>query len=102
MKITEKNTMQDMSLTVSFIASERQTNESFEMEQLSPRELDSHSSKFLLAVRKKNGDEFEPTTLRSFCPPLNGISRNVKTVDQFCRTIFRHDKRHTQVEAERT
>ena len=39
---TRKKTRQDMSLIVSFIASEKQTNESFEIEQLSPKELDGH------------------------------------------------------------
>ena len=60
---------------MSFIASEKQTNESFEIEQLSPEELDGHLSKFLLAVRKKNGDEFEPTTLRGF---LSSVERYLK------------------------
>ena len=69
---TRKKTRQDISLIVSFIASEKQTNESFEIEQLSPEELDGHLSKFLLAVRKKNGDEFEPTTLRGF---LSSVER---------------------------
>ena len=72
---TRKKTRQDISLIVSFIASERQTNESFEIEQLSPEELDGHLSKFLLAVRKKNGDEFEPTTLRGF---LSSVERYLK------------------------
>ena len=51
---TRKKTRQDISLIVSFIASEKQTNESFEIEQLSPEELDGHLSKFLLASRKKH------------------------------------------------
>ena len=55
---------------MSFIAREKQTNESFVIKQLSPEELDGHLSKFLLAVRKKNGDEFEPTTLRGFLSPV--------------------------------
>ena len=72
---TRKKTRQDMSLIVSFIASKKQTNESFEIEQLSPEELDGHLSKFLLALRKKNGDEFEPTTLRGF---LSSVERHLK------------------------
>ena len=75
MKIQEKKKRQDISLIVSFIASEKQTNESFEIQQLSPEELDGHLSKFLLAVRKKNGDEFEPTTLRGF---LSSVERYLK------------------------
>jgi hypothetical protein len=50
----------------SFIASEKQTNEPVEIEKQSPEELDSYLRKFLLAIRKKDGDEFEPTTLRGF------------------------------------
>ena len=74
-KNTRKKMRQDISLIVSFIASERQTNESFEIAQLSPEELDGHLSKFLLAVRKKKGDEFEPTTLRGF---LSSVERYLK------------------------
>ena len=80
---TRKKTRQDISLIVSFIASEKQTNESFEIEQLSPEELDGHLSKFLLAVRKKNGDEFEPTTLRGFLSSVERYLKKVDTVNQF-------------------
>jgi hypothetical protein len=64
-----------MSLIKSFIASEKQTNEPVEIEKLSPEELDSYVSKFLLAVRKKNGGEFEPTTLCGF---LSSVERYLK------------------------
>ena len=70
-----KKTEQDSSLIKSFIASEKQTNEPVEIEKLSPEELDSYLRKFLLAVRKKDGDEFEPTTLRGF---LSSVERYLK------------------------
>ena len=50
---TRKKTRQDISLIVSFIASEKQTNESFEIEQLSPEELDGHLSKFFFGCKEK-------------------------------------------------
>ena len=71
---TRKKTRQDITC-YSCIASEKQTNESFEIEQLSLEELDGHLSKFLLAVKKKNGDESEPTTLRGF---LSSVERYLK------------------------
>ena len=76
MKIQEKKRGKIYRLSCySCIASEKQTNESFEIEQLSLEELDGHLSKFLLAVKKKNGDESEPTTLRSF---LSSVERYLK------------------------
>jgi hypothetical protein len=77
----QKKTEQDVSLIKSFIASEKQTNEPVEIEKLSPEVLDSYLRKFLLAVRKKDGDEFEPTTLRGFFLQLNDISRNIAIVN---------------------
>ena len=72
---TRKKMRQDISLIKLFIARERKTNESFEIEELSPEELDGHICKFLSAPRKKNCGEFEPTTLRSF---LSSIERHLK------------------------
>ena len=74
MKIQNK-TEQDVSLIKSFIASEKQTNEPVEIEKLSPEVLDSYLRKFLLVLRKKDGDEFEPTTLRVF---LSSVERYLK------------------------
>ena len=74
MKIQNK-TEQDVSLIKSFIASEKQTNEPVEIEKLSPEVLDSYLKKFLLVVRKKDGDEFEPTTHRGF---LSSVERYLK------------------------
>jgi len=55
---TEKNI--DLQLVKSFIVKEI---ESRPLEELPPQELDLYLSTFILAVRKKNGEEYEPTTL---------------------------------------
>jgi hypothetical protein len=76
-----KKTEQDSSLIKSFIASEKQTYEPVEIEKLSPEELDSYLRKFLLAVWKKDGDEFDRLLFVVFCLQLNDISRNIHIVN---------------------
>ena len=63
---TKRKTELDVNLIHSYIASEAvwHVNRPPRMEELSPSKLDTYLSKFLLAVRKKNGEEYEPTTLR--------------------------------------
>ena len=53
------------------------------MEELSPSELDKYLSKFLLSVRKKNGEEYEPTTLRGF---VSSVERYLKK-RRYCETV---------------
>ena len=57
------------------------------MEELSPSELDTYLSKFLLAVRKKNGEEYEPTTLRGF---VSSVERYQKK-HQYCESVVTSD-----------
>ena len=40
--------------------------ENRQVEEDPPQELDNYLSRFLLSLRKKNGDEYEPSTLRGF------------------------------------
>ena len=58
---TKKKTELDLALVNSFIF---KVNQNRRLEETPPQELDLYLSKFILAVRKKNGDEYEPTTLR--------------------------------------
>ena len=78
-----------MGLVRPFIAKE---NESGPPEELSPQELDLYLSRFVLAVRKKNGEEYEPTTLRGFIASVERYlkkcrySESVITGQNFTRT----------------
>ena len=47
-----------MALLSSFMAKENR-----QFEEIPPQELDNYLSRFLLSVRKKNEDEYEPPTL---------------------------------------
>ena len=62
---TKRKTELDVNLIHSYIASEAvwPVNRPPRIEEMSPSELDTYLSKFMLAVRKKNGEEYEPTTL---------------------------------------
>ena len=49
-----------MDLLSSFMTKEKENRQ---FEEKLPQELDNYLSRFLLSVRKKNGDEYEPPTL---------------------------------------
>ena len=69
---TKKKTELDLALVNSFIFKEKENRR---LEEIPPQELDLYLSKFILAVKKKNGDEYEPTTLRGF---ISSIERYLK------------------------
>ena len=82
---TKRKTELDVNLIHSYIASEAagHVNRPARMEELSPSELDTYISKFLLAVRKKNGEEYEPTTLRGF---ISSVERYLKK-HRYCESV---------------
>ena len=51
----------DITEVEEFIMAKETENRQFE--EILPQELDNYLSRFLHSVRKKNGDEYEPTTL---------------------------------------
>ena len=57
---TQRKTKNNMALLSSFMAKEKENRQ---FEEILPQGLDNYLSRFLLSVRKKNGDEYEPTTL---------------------------------------
>ena len=69
---TERKTKNDLSLIQLFLTAEKETRT---IEEIPPRELDLFLSRFLLSVRKKNGEEYEPTTLRGF---IASVERHLK------------------------
>ena len=49
--------------------------ENRQVTEIPPQELDNYLSRFLFSVRKKNGDEHKPSTLRGF---IASIERYLK------------------------
>ncbi len=82
---TKRKTELDVNLIHSYIANEAggHVNRPPKMEELSPSQLDTYLSKFLLAVRKKNGEEYEPTTLRGF---ISSVERYLKK-HRYCESV---------------
>ncbi len=82
---TKRKTELDVNLIHSYIANEAggHVNRPPKMEELSPSQLDTYLSKFLLAVRKKNGEEYEPTTLRGF---ISSVERYLKK-QRYCESV---------------
>ena len=62
-KNTLSKTKRDLSLLKEFI---RMKGKEEELENIEPKELDQIQCAFILSVKKKDGEEYEPTTLRSF------------------------------------
>ena len=51
----------DVSLLTEFLNSK---NESRRIEEIPPKELNEYISEFIIAVRRKDGEDFEPSSLR--------------------------------------
>ncbi|RUA04261.1 MAG: hypothetical protein DSY43_06765 [Gammaproteobacteria bacterium] len=62
-KNTLSKTQRDISLLKKFLVS---NNEPKEIENIDAKDLDDYIANFLLQVRKQNGEQYEPTSLRSF------------------------------------
>ena len=60
--------------------------ENRQVEEIPPQELDNYLSRFLLSVRKKNGDEYEPSTLRGFIASIERYLKKCRyTVNRLSR-----------------
>ena len=62
-KNTFSKTQRDVSLLKKFLVSR---NELREIENIDTKDLDVLMANFLIQVRKKDGEQYEPTSLRSF------------------------------------
>jgi len=47
------------------------------MQDIPPQKLEAYLSRFLLSVRKKSGDEYEPTTLRGIIASVERYLKNL-------------------------
>ncbi|XP_052765415.1 uncharacterized protein LOC128206768 isoform X1 [Mya arenaria] len=73
-KNTKKKTESDLKVFRQFLSHK---DEQREIEHIPPDELNDYISEFLLSVTKQNGEEYEPTSLRSF---VHSIDRHLKGV----------------------
>ena len=69
---TKKETLYDMKVFKEYLDA---CNEKKEIEDITPVELQEIIKKFVLAVRKKNGEEYEPSSLRAF---IQSIDRHLR------------------------
>ena len=97
---TLKEMHNDVALMKSFLPNE---NETRQLQDIPPPELDAYLSRFLLSVRKKSGDEYaeyEPTALRGIIASVERYLRNLRhsesviegqrlTVELFERHLFK-------------
>ena len=72
---TRKKTMYDMKLVNAYLMSK---NETRLIQYIPPDELNNYLCNFILAVTKKDGSEYEPTTLRGF---IGSVDRHLKSVN---------------------
>ena len=93
---TRKKTKNDMALLSSFMAKEKENRQ---VEEIPPQELDNYLSRFLLSVRKKNGDEYEPSTLRGFIASIERYLKKCRYSESviYQRAELCENKRCTQI-----
>ena len=80
-KNTLSKTRRDVSLLTEFLNSK---NESRRIEEIPPKELNEYISEFTVAVRRKDGDDFEPSSLRGLICSFN---RHLKACKYPCNVI---------------
>ena len=75
-KNTRVKTLGHQKLFESFLSMQ---NETRKIHEIPPSELDEHLSTFFLSVRQKNGNEYEPVTLRNISGSFTGRDTNTGT-----------------------
>ena len=68
---TKKKTVSDLKLFNEFLNSEEEERN---IENIPAAELQRLAKKFVLGVRKENGEEYEPSSLRGFCKVMTATS----------------------------
>ena len=69
---TKKKTLYDLKIFREFLET---CDEKREIENVTPVELQAIIKKFVLAVRRKNGDEYEPSSIRAFLQSIDPCLR---------------------------
>ena len=69
---TKRKTFYDIKVFLEFLHSE---NEARNIHEIPPKELNNFAKKFVLSVRKRNGEEYEPCSIRAF---LQSIDRHLR------------------------
>ena len=88
---TEKKTLYGLKIFREFLET---CDEKREIENITPAELQAIVKKFVLAVRKKkNGDEYEPSSIRAF---LQSIDRCLRKNNYGCSVL--NDKEFHEVQ----
>ena len=89
-KNTLSKTKRDLALLTEYLETK---NVQQNLEEIQPRDLDELLSAFLVEVRKKDGDEYEPTTLRSF---ISSFDRYLRKKDYPTTIIEGQEFRRTR------
>lgn len=71
-KNTLQNTVRDVAMVKKFL---KLKNETRELHKIEPTELDPLLANFVLTVRKKDGGEYEPNSLKSI---ISSVDRKLK------------------------
>ena len=80
---TNKKTLYDLKIFREFLET---CDEKREIENITPVELQAIIKKFVLAVRKKNGDEYEPSSIGAFLQSIDRYLRKTTMDSLFLTT----------------
>ena len=83
-KNTLSKTRRDVSLLTEFLNSK---SESRRVKEIRPKELNEYISEFILAVRRKDDEDFEPSSFRGL---LCSFNRHLKACKYPCSVIHTH------------
>ena len=70
---TKEKTKQDVKLLETFLRNEK--NDKREVQDIEPAELNKHLAEFIRSVRRKDGEDYEPSSLRCL---VSSIERHLK------------------------
>ena len=83
-KNTRAKTERDVKLLKAFLTVK---GESRKPEELTPQELNENLSEFILSVKRKDGEDYEPSSLRGLLRVLTDISRSRNTLEASLKAL---------------
>ena len=82
-KNTKEKTKRDVKLLEEFLRNEK--NDEREVQDIEPAELNKHLAEFIRSVRRKDGEDYEPSSLRCL---VSSIERHLKKKNYYTKSII--------------
>ena len=80
---TKEKTKRDVKLLEMFLRNEK--NDEREVQDIEPAELNKHLAEIIRSVRRKDGEDYEPSSLRCL---VSSIERHLKKNSNYTKSII--------------